>query len=1456
LIFTIVATDTLTVLDTLTLSPGGDLALNGGVINAKGDIIIANTSVSGGGSATIRISGTADQNLVSNVVAGQGRLPNIVIDKPSGTLFLSGIITARSNWTFVQGNIDATTNNSTVLFFGTKTISGSHILNKVEFGGAATTLEFTIVITDTLTVLDTLTLSPGGDIVLNGGVINAKGDIIIANTSVGGGGSATIRISGTADQNLVSNVAAGRGRLPNIVIDKPSGTLFLSGIVSVRGNWTFVQGNVDATTNNSTVLFFGTKTISGSHILNKVEFGGAATTLTFTIVVIDTLTVLDTLTLSPGGDIALNGGVIDAKGDIIIANTSVGGGGSAIIRISGTADQNLVSNVAAGRGRLPFIVIDKPSGTLFLSGIISVRANWTFVQGNVDATTNNSTVVFIGFTTITGSHTLNNVEFRPVGGATDVTITPATILTVADTLTLGGPSSYLFNGGTIEAQGDILITNIGQNFVGGTATININGTGNQLLTGSGLIFTRVGTGVLPNVIIDKPSGILTLSSIISVGGNFSYIRGTVDAISQNSTVAFFGSFNIDAEGTTEIMKFNNLTLGGETFQIKTLTGDLIVSNILFIRIGRLRLNSNTLTLESNAPGAILTTFNGSIISETTDGKSKVQWNVGNNIGNFRIPFVTNTGAPVFFTLGITAPGTQTGIGDFTVSTFATDNNNLPFPEGVTNLEDLTGADVSLTAVDRYWQIDANNYTTNPTADIIFRYSDAEIGGTNTINEAGLLPFRWNGSEWVVNPVGVVIPTANFVSASSIDVFSPWVLAEFFTPLPGGPFSPIETPAFITGRVINDIDSSCSQNLPGETGVVERMIRAADQDGRFFFVFSDPNGNYRFTVPEGTYTISIIRTDLTQETCNNGAGITFNVTVVERQTIIAGDFFLIPSCAASVTILTDYPCSPGTCPLVPTECCDPSKSFSRINACPGCNTIYRVTFKNNGTDVIRAGADLTITLDPAVTFSSTVSNTCSTIDKDPVIIGNELRWITSDALEVSCEICILTIVGGCTNLSTNVNISGACGPVPPGMPTGNVNQDAVPLVELCECECDPNDKLTRPEGCGPFGNIARGEKITYKIRFQNVGGTPARHVVILDTLDVDLDITTLKILKSSDAITGVQVIPDNVLVITFEDINLPDSLSDPIGSQGFVIFSIQPKGNLPNGTEITNRAGVIFGLNPPVITNTTLNTIRDNPFPVVSFDANRQCAAIDNVFDFTYTGSTSDSAFFFWDFGPDATPSTSTDENPAGIVFSSPGPKEITLTVTRFGCTASLTDTIDVVDVSCGKNANKVQVCHVPPGNPSNAHTICINPNDVGSHIAHGDCVGICIMSASKKGHTTGSDEDGSDEKLLEKDNSGGTSQGDLLQKGYDYQSGTLLSAHPNPFEQTTTINFAISISDHVKLEIYNYTGQRIAVLYNDIVKAWQLNAVEFNTKDLPEGLYYCVMQSGEGQKVVKLSVIR
>lgn len=146
--------------------------------------------------------------------------------------------------------------------------------------------------------------------------------------------------------------------------------------------------------------------------------------------------------------------------------------------------------------------------------------------------------------------------------------------------------------------------------------------------------------------------------------------------------------------------------------------------------------------------------------------------------------------------------------------------------------------------------------------------------------------------------------------------------------------------------------------------------------------------------------------------------------------------------------------------------------------------------------------------------------------------------------------------------------------------------------------DPNMKEVLPKGTGPEGFISGDQDtLQYTIHFQNTGSAPAIDVKIVDTLDSDIDPASLKILGSTHKMTP-KWLSSTVVQFSYPNINLPDSLSNEPASHGAVRFSVKLKAGLPIGTKIRNTGYIYFDLNPPVITNTALNTL-SNPTTVSS-----------------------------------------------------------------------------------------------------------------------------------------------------------------------------------------------------------------------------------------------------------------
>jgi uncharacterized repeat protein (TIGR01451 family) len=147
--------------------------------------------------------------------------------------------------------------------------------------------------------------------------------------------------------------------------------------------------------------------------------------------------------------------------------------------------------------------------------------------------------------------------------------------------------------------------------------------------------------------------------------------------------------------------------------------------------------------------------------------------------------------------------------------------------------------------------------------------------------------------------------------------------------------------------------------------------------------------------------------------------------------------------------------------------------------------------------------------------------------------------------------------------------------------------------------DPNDKLLSPAVLTP-DEVALGETpIEYTIRFQNTGTYLAERVVILDTLSEDLQWESMRFIASSH--DQHWYIVDGVLHVVYNEIMLPDSNTNEAASHGFFKFSMLPKTDLVNGSNIENIAHIVFDFNAPIITPPAVFTV-DIGAGVVAVDA--------------------------------------------------------------------------------------------------------------------------------------------------------------------------------------------------------------------------------------------------------------
>jgi hypothetical protein len=419
-----------------------------------------------------------------------------------------------------------THNNGTVKFnaTGATNISGtSPTFFTLEFVGNG--FNYNINSTGNIRVTNSLNISGTSTYNLNTGDIDVTGNINITNTAAGAGGSASVNIIGTGTQNFTGATSAGLGALPMLTINKPSGTLHLFNFPASSNTFTFTSGTINAGT--STYCFTdgngGNYTITGSINLQNIEFL-TNTNRTFTIPSATTLTAQGDFTMAGTNRITINTGNINIHGNIFLKNTFATGGGTATLHILGTGNQTMDGTaIAISQNRLPFVVINKPSGTLTLKGNISESRSWTYTAGTVDAVSFASTVVFGGSNLTVTSAGMNFFNVRSTGNTVtlannltvknDLTITGGRIAPVANTINLGGNWNDYGTAGFTEA----------------TSTVNFDGTALQTIT------TPAGEDFI-NLTLNNNGAGIRLNNNATLATNLTMTQGNINLNGNNLTI--------------------------------------------------------------------------------------------------------------------------------------------------------------------------------------------------------------------------------------------------------------------------------------------------------------------------------------------------------------------------------------------------------------------------------------------------------------------------------------------------------------------------------------------------------------------------------------------------------------------------------------------------------------------------------------------------------------------------------------------------------------------------------------------------------------------------------------------------------------------------------------------------------------------------------------------------------
>jgi uncharacterized repeat protein (TIGR01451 family) len=230
---------------------------------------------------------------------------------------------------------------------------------------------------------------------------------------------------------------------------------------------------------------------------------------------------------------------------------------------------------------------------------------------------------------------------------------------------------------------------------------------------------------------------------------------------------------------------------------------------------------------------------------------------------------------------------------------------------------------------------------------------------------------------------------------------------------------------------------------------------------------------------------------------------------------------------------------------------------------------------------RENATVTMHYDPRYTFFSA----------DPTpdsITSNTITWKipnVSSALPQSFITFHLETPwpGAWLTIGDTVRSSYTISPVSGDVDTSN---NKINKLDTVLSSYDPNEIFVTPED-----KITSCAPLQYTIRFENTGNDTARNIAVLDTLSDNLDVHSLKMVAASAAmdIAILKDTPYTIAKFDFPGINLPDS-NHTRQCSGMLVFTIKTKPGLPDGTLISNHAGIVFDDNPVILTNTVHNTI--------------------------------------------------------------------------------------------------------------------------------------------------------------------------------------------------------------------------------------------------------------------------
>jgi|GEM_PF-3107000 len=233
--------------------------------------------------------------------------------------------------------------------------------------------------------------------------------------------------------------------------------------------------------------------------------------------------------------------------------------------------------------------------------------------------------------------------------------------------------------------------------------------------------------------------------------------------------------------------------------------------------------------------------------------------------------------------------------------------------------------------------------------------------------------------------------------------------------------------------------------------------------------------------------------------------------------------------------------------------------------------YLITYTNQGTTsqnaIVTLQADALLTYLGTTPVATNVSG--QTITWDLGVLAPQENGTLFAQFNIPSNLIIGDILQSTASISTALNDQ---------TPNNNSQLSSAAVTG----PYDPNYKEVNID---TLYDVVSSDYLEYIIHFQNIGNDTAYNVIILDTLSSYLDLTSMEILSKSHPMLNFNITNGNVAEFRFNNIMLPDSLTDPIGSNGFVKFRVKYVSTVPLFTSIENFADIYFDYNEAIRTDT-------------------------------------------------------------------------------------------------------------------------------------------------------------------------------------------------------------------------------------------------------------------------------